>query len=157
MGESASFSKEQGWAEIPVPGNWELYGYGFPNYTNVEYPLTKNQPLIEDSYSPVGSYVTFFDLPESWDGREVYIQLGAVKSGYYIWLNGEQVGYNQDSKLPAEFNLTPYLKEGKNKLAVQVFQFTDGSYLEDQDFWRFQPEAFRKCFTNSVNEVLFGL
>ncbi|MCY1720001.1 DUF4981 domain-containing protein [Prolixibacteraceae bacterium Z1-6] len=124
------------WAEIPVPGNWELYGYGFPNYTNVEYPFTKNQPLIEDSYSPVGSYVTFFDLPESWDGREVYIQLGAVKSGYYIWLNGEQVGYNQDSKLPAEFNLTPYLKEGENKLAVQVFQFTDGSYLEDQDFWR---------------------
>lgn len=125
-----------GWDEIPVPGNWELYGYGFANYTNAEYPFKKNQPFIADSYSPVGSYITYFDLPESWDGREIYIQLGAVKSGYYIWLNGKEVGYSQDSKLPAEFNLSPYLVEGKNKLAVQVFQFTDGSYLEDQDFWR---------------------
>ncbi len=124
------------WDEIPVPGNWELYGYGFANYSNIIYPFKKDQPDIEDKYSPVGSYVTWFDIPEDWDGREVYIQLGAVKSGYYIWLNGSEVGYNQDSKLPAEFKLTPYLQKGRNKLAVQVFQFTDGSYLEDQDFWR---------------------
>jgi len=124
------------WDEIPVPGNWELYGYGYANYSNIIYPFKKDQPNIEDKYSPVGSYVTWFDMPEDWDGREIYIQIGSVKSGYYIWLNGNEVGYNQDSKLPAEFNITPYLQEGKNKLAVQVFQFTDGSYLEDQDFWR---------------------
>jgi len=124
------------WDEIPVPGNWELYGYGFPNYTNIKYPFKKNQPKIADDYSPVGSYVTWFNIPSNWDDREVYIQLGSVKSGYYIWINGKEVGYNQGSKLPAEFNITPYLLKGKNKLAIQVFQFTDGSYLEDQDFWR---------------------
>jgi len=100
------------WDEIPVPGNWELYGYGFPTYTNIIYPFKKDQPNIEDKYSPVGTYVTWFDIPESWDGREVFIQLGSVKSGYYIWLNGKEVGYNQGSKLPAEFNLSPYLVEG---------------------------------------------
>ncbi|WP_321996562.1 glycoside hydrolase family 2 TIM barrel-domain containing protein [Draconibacterium orientale] len=124
------------WDQIPVPGNWEMYGYGFPNYTNVKYPFKMDQPRIADEYSPVGSYVTWFDMPEYWSGREVYIQLGAVKSGFYIWLNGKKVGYSEDSKLPAEFNLTTYLVKGKNKLAVQVLQFTDGSYLEDQDFWR---------------------
>jgi beta-galactosidase len=125
-----------GWDKIPVPGNWELYGYGYPHYVNVAYPFTMNQPYVDPDYSPVGSYVTYFQLPENWDGREIYIQFGSVKSGYYLWINGKQVGYNQGSKLPAEFNITPYLAKGKNKLAVQVFQFTDGSYLEDQDFWR---------------------
>ena len=128
--------EESTWDEIVVPGNWELYGYGFPNYTNIEYPFKKDQPRIEDRYSPVGSYIRYFELPESWSDREVYIQLGSVKSGFYIWLNGKKIGYSQGSKLPAEFNLTPYLVKGENKLAVQVFQFTDGSYLEDQDFWR---------------------
>ncbi len=124
------------WDNIPVPGNWEMYGYGFKNYSNSAYPFKMDQPRIADEYSPVGSYVTTFELPENWDGRKIYIQLGAVKSGYYIWLNGKEVGYHQDSKLPGEFDITPYLEKGKNKLAVQVFQFTDGSYLEDQDFWR---------------------
>jgi len=124
------------WDDIPVPGNWEMYGYGFKNYTNMVYPIKKDQPYIEDRYSPVGSYVTYFEIPKHWDGREIFIQLGAVKSGYYIWVNGKEVGYAQDSKLPSEFDITPYLVEGKNKLAVQVFQFTDGTYLEDQDFWR---------------------
>lgn len=124
------------WDNISVPGNWEMYNYGFPNYTNIDYPFKMDQPKIEDRYSPVGSYVTYFEIPDNWNNREVFIQFGSVKSGFYIWLNGKEVGYNQDSKLPAEFNLTPYLVKGKNKLAVQVFQFTDGSYLEDQDFWR---------------------
>ncbi|GAF03313.1 beta-galactosidase large subunit [Saccharicrinis fermentans DSM 9555 = JCM 21142] len=79
------------WDEIVVPGNWELYGYGFPNYTNRIYPFKKDQPRIEDKYSPVGSYVTWFDVPENWSGREVYLQLGSVKSGYYLWLNGKKV------------------------------------------------------------------
>ncbi|WP_439185364.1 glycoside hydrolase family 2 TIM barrel-domain containing protein [Carboxylicivirga taeanensis] len=124
------------WDTISVPGNWELQGYGFPHYTNIIYPFKKDQPRIDDAYSPVGSYISYFEIPDHWDGREIYIQLGAVKSGFYIWLNGKKVGYNQGSKLPAEFNLTPYLAKGKNKLAIKVFQFTDGSYLEDQDFWR---------------------
>jgi beta-galactosidase len=124
------------WEEIPVPGNWELYGYGFPNYTNVKYPFKMNQPYISDEYSPVGSYVTDFNIPTSWDGREIYIEFGAVNSSFYLWINGKMVGYSEDSKLPSEFNLTPYVHQGNNKLAVQVFQFSDGSYLEDQDFWR---------------------
>ncbi|WP_430812555.1 MULTISPECIES: glycoside hydrolase family 2 TIM barrel-domain containing protein [unclassified Carboxylicivirga] len=124
------------WDTITVPGNWELQGYGFPHYTNIIYPFKKDQPKIDDQYSPVGSYISYFEMPDHWDGREIYIQLGSVKSGFYIWINGKQVGYSQGSKLPAEFNLTPYVKKGKNKLAIKVFQFTDGSYLEDQDFWR---------------------
>ncbi|WP_435138744.1 glycoside hydrolase family 2 TIM barrel-domain containing protein [Formosa sp. A9] len=124
------------WGEIPVPGNWELYGHGVPNYSNMEYPFEKNPPFINDQQNGVGSYITNFSVPDSWQDREVYIQLGAVKSGFYIWVNGKEVGYSQDSKLPAEFNISPYIKAGKNTLAVQVFKFTDGSYLEDQDFWR---------------------
>ncbi len=124
------------WDEIPVPGNWEMYGYGYPHYTNVVYPFKSNPPFIQDSQNSVGSYITYFEVDGNWLNREVYIQLGSVKSGYYLWINGKKVGYNQDSKLPAEFNITPYLKEGTNKLAVKVFKFTDGSYLEDQDFWR---------------------
>lgn len=124
------------WDDIDVPSNWEMKGYGIANYTNGTYPFVKNQPYIDDSYSPVGSYVTHFEVSEHWDGRQVFIHLGAVKSGFYLWVNGEKVGYSQDSKLPSEFNITPYISHGQNKLAVQVFQFTDGSYLEDQDFWR---------------------
>ncbi|MFC2175825.1 glycoside hydrolase family 2 TIM barrel-domain containing protein [Bacteroidota bacterium] len=124
------------WDEIPVPGNWEMYGYEYPNYTNVKYPFRKNPPYIQKSKNSVGSYITYFSVPAAWDGKEIFIQLGAVKSGFYLWINGEKVGYSQDSKLPAEFNITPYLVQGKNKVAVQVFQYTDGSYLEDQDFWR---------------------
>ncbi len=125
------------WAKIPVPGNWEFYGYGVKNYTNAWYPFDMNQPYIADKYSPVGSYVTTFEVADDWKGKEVYLYFGAVKSSYYVWVNGEKVGYAQDSKLPSEFDITKYLKKGENKLAVQVFQFSDGSYLEDQDFWRF--------------------
>ena len=124
------------WDSIPVPSNWELHGYGFAQYNNIKYPFEKNPPYINDDYSPVGSYVTFFTLPENWSDREIFIHLGAVKSGFDIWINDHKVGYSQDSKLPSEFNITQYVKPGRNKVSVQVFQFTDGSYLEDQDFWR---------------------
>ncbi|MBT8210903.1 MAG: beta-galactosidase, partial [Eudoraea sp.] len=124
------------WDAIPVPANWELHGYGFAQYNNIKYPFEKNPPYINDDYSPVGSYVTFFDVPESWSDKEIFIYLGAVKSGFDIWINDHKVGYSQDSKLPSEFNITKYVKPGSNKVSVQVFQFTDGSYLEDQDFWR---------------------
>ena len=87
--------------------------------------------------NPVGSYRRDFTLPDSWKGRDVFIRFNGVEAGFYIWVNGKKVGYSEDSYLPAEFNLTPYLKPGKNVLAVEVYRFTDGSYLECQDFWRF--------------------
>ncbi len=124
------------WDNIPVPGNWEMYGYGYPRYNNMVYPFPKNQPVIDDTYNPVGSYVKTFTVPADWNGKQVFIQFGAVKSSFYIWVNGQKVGYSQDSKLPSEFNITKYLQKGSNKLAVQVFSFSDGSYIEDQDFWR---------------------
>jgi beta-galactosidase len=124
------------WDDIPVPSNWELHGYGYAHYINRGYPFKKDPPRIADEYSPVGSYVTYFNVPENWSDKEVFIYIGAVKSGYDIWVNDHKVGYAQDSKLPSEFNITNYLTAGKNKLSIQVFQFTDGSYLECQDFWR---------------------
>ena len=127
---------ESHWGDIPVPSNWELHGHGYPVYTNALYPFTKNPPYILAEENGVGSYIKYFDITSDWIGGEVFIYLGSVKSGYYLWVNGEKVGYNQGSKLPAEFDITPYLLEGRNKLAIEVLRYTDGSYLEDQDFWR---------------------
>ncbi|MBW7862921.1 MAG: DUF4981 domain-containing protein [Candidatus Hydrogenedentes bacterium] len=126
-----------GWKEIPVPSVWELEGYGTPIYTNVVYPFAKNPPFIAHDDNPVGSYRTMFTVPEDWAGREVFIQFGGVYSAFYLWINGEKVGYSQESKTPAEFRITPYLKPGENTLAAEVYRWCDGSYLEDQDFWRF--------------------
>lgn len=95
--------------------------------------------------NPVGSYRREFILPDSWKGRDIFIRFNGVEAGFYIWVNGKKVGYSEDSYLPAEFNLTPYLKAGKNVLAVEVYRFTDGSFLECQDFWRFSG-IFRDVF-----------
>ncbi|PWE01361.1 glycoside hydrolase family 2 TIM barrel-domain containing protein [Marinilabilia rubra] len=131
------------WAEIQVPGNWELQGYGIPMYLNHPFDFSPNQrpqpPVLDyipKTENPVGSYRTSFTLPENWDGREVFLHFGAVKSAFYLWINGEKVGYSQGSKLPAEFRITPYLKEGENVLAAEVYRWSDGSFLECQDFWR---------------------
>jgi beta-galactosidase len=124
------------WKEIPVPGNWQMYGYGYPIYSNIKYPFPKNAPHIPHDYNPVGSYKTWFTIPENWSGREIFIHFGAVKSAFYLWINGEKIGYSQGSKTPAEFNITKTLQKGKNSLAVEVYRWCDGSYLEDQDFWR---------------------
>jgi len=126
------------WKEIPVPSNWELQGYGTPIYVNQPYEWTYHPkpPEIPHAYNPVGSYRTEFTLPKDWKGREVILHFGAVKSAFYLWINGEKVGYSQGSKLPAEFNITNYLKKGKNQLAIEVYRWSDGSYLECQDFWR---------------------
>ena len=124
------------WDDITVPANWELHGYGYPHYTNITYPFEKNPPFLQDDYSPVGSYARFFTIPESWEDRAVFIQLGSVKSGYNLWINDHYVGYSQDSKMTSEFNISDYLQKGENKVSIEVFQFTDGSYLEDQDMWR---------------------
>lgn len=128
------------WKDIPVPSNWQLQGYGVPIYTNIPYPFsfksTPNPPDIPDGYNPVGSYKKTFTMPASWNGKEITIHLGAVKSAFFIWINGEKVGYSQDSKLPAEFNVTKYVKPGNNTISLEVYRWCDGSYLEDQDFWR---------------------
>ncbi len=124
------------WKEIKVPANWELQGYGIPIYTNMVYPFPKNPPYIDHSDNPVGSYRRDFKLPTNWDGRQTFIHFEAGTSAMYIWVNGEKVGYTENTKSPAEFNITKYVKPGKNTLAVEVYRWSDGSYLEDQDFWR---------------------
>jgi beta-galactosidase len=133
----ASFNVKK-WDDINVPCNWELKGYGTPIYVNIPYEWTKNPvpPLIPADHNPVGSFKRNFSIPKDWSGKEVFIHLGAVKSAFYIWVNGEKVGYSQGSKTPAEFNITSYIKPGKNTVAVEVYRWSDGSWLECQDFWR---------------------
>ena len=125
------------WDKIPVPSDWQMQGYGTPIYTNVNYPFEANPPFIPHEYNPVGSYVTHFEVPEAWKGEKVILHLGGVNSAFYLWINGRKVGYSQGSKLPAEFDITPYLKPKTNKLALEVYRWCDGSYLEGQDMWRF--------------------
>lgn len=124
------------WKKIKVPANWELEGFDVPIYTNVKYPHEQTPPKIQSHYNPVGSYRTYFEIDNTADEKEVFVHFGAVSSAMYVWVNGEKVGYSQGSKTPAEFNITKYLKKGKNLLAVEVYRWSDGSYLEDQDFWR---------------------
>ncbi|MBQ0006052.1 MAG: beta-galactosidase, partial [Alistipes sp.] len=131
------------WEIIDVPSCVELRGFGSPGYTNVRYPHAKMQPFIRDvvtqnnDYNPVSSYRTTFTVPENWKGRDVIIRFDGVYSAYYLWINGHKVGYAEDSKLPSEFDITPYIKNGENLLAVEVYRWCDGSYLEDQDMFRF--------------------
>jgi len=124
------------WQTIPVPSNWEMEGYDYPIYVNVKYPHAQTPPVIQEHYNPVGSYKRTFTIPGDWDGKNIYLHFGAVSSAMYVWVNEELVGYSEDSKTPAEFNITGYLKPGKNTLAVEVYKWSDASYLEDQDFWR---------------------
>jgi beta-galactosidase len=124
------------WDEIKVPSNWELEGYDYPIYVNVKYPHEKTPPIIQDHYNPVGSYKRTFEIPSNWEGSEIILHFGAASSMLNVWVNEDFVGYSEDSKTPAEFNITKYLKSGANSLAVEIFRWCDGSYLEDQDFWR---------------------
>lgn len=127
---------DSAWKTIPVPSNWEIEGYGTAIYTSAHYPFPKDAPNIPHSDNPVGSYRTDFTVPQNWDGKETFITFDGVNSAFYLWINGNQVGYSQGSRTPAEFNITKYLKPGKNVVAVEVYRWCDGSYLEDQDFWR---------------------
>ena len=134
---------DSSWQTIDVPSCVETRGFGNPIYTNVTYPHQAEPPIIRDynfgteDYNPVSSYRTEFTIPESWAGRDVILRFDGVYSAYYVWVNGQKVGYAEDSKLPDEFDITPYLKSGKNLLAVEVYRWCDGSYLEDQDMFRF--------------------
>jgi len=126
-----------GWKNIKVPANWELEGYGTAIYTNTIYPFVPvNPPYVPVDDNPTGSYVTYFDVPTNWANERVILHFGGVSSAFYVWINGKKVGYSEGSRLPAEFDITKYLSEGKNKLAVKVFRWSNGSYLEDQDHWR---------------------
>ncbi|WP_430971600.1 glycoside hydrolase family 2 TIM barrel-domain containing protein [Sunxiuqinia rutila] len=123
------------WDDITVPSCWEMQGYGTPIYTNVTYPFPNTPPTIERE-NPVGSYLKKFTLPETWEDNQIILHFGGISSAAYVWLNGELVGYTQGSRLPAEFDITSLVQAGENSLAVQVFRWSDGSYLEDQDHWR---------------------
>jgi len=133
------------WDNFKVPANWETNGYGLPIYVNQPYEFAgrkntgakMNPPFdIPVDNNPVGSYRKKITIPKNWDGRQIFIHLGAVKSAFYIWVNGKKVGYSEDSKLAAEFDITKYVKPGENLVALQVYRWSDGSYLECQDMWR---------------------
>lgn len=140
------------WDDIPVPSNWEMHGYGIPIYINAGYPFPANPPYIPHDYNPVGSYRRDFDVPLTWKDRQVFIHFAGVQSAFYLWINGKKVGYSQDSMTPAEFNITPYIKIGNNTAAVEVYRWSDGSYLEDQDMWRFSG-IYRDVFLFSTPSI----
>jgi beta-galactosidase len=124
------------WDNIVVPSNWEMQGFGVPVYTNINYIFPANPPYVDNNDLPIGSYRTTFTLPNGWDNREVALHFGSIAGAATVWVNGEKAGYTKASKTAAEFIITGYLKEGENLLAVEVFKWSDASYLEDQDFWR---------------------
>lgn len=124
------------WHNIAVPSNWELQGFGIPVYTNVPYIFPHNPPFLDNEDLPIGSYRTTFEVPEGWDNREIILHFESIAGAATVWVNGEKIGYSKASKTAAEFDVTKYLKTGKNLLAVEVFKWSDASYLEDQDFWR---------------------
>lgn len=124
-----------GWDRIDVPGNWELQGYDVPHYINIEYIFPANQPFLPKDYNPVGSFRRDFELPANWQGQQIVLNFGAVQSAFYVWVNGKLAGYSEDSRLAAEFDVTGLVGPGKNNVAVEVYRFADGSYLEKQDMW----------------------
>ncbi len=150
------------WKSIEVPGNWQTQGFGVPLYSNQPYPFKKDPPSVmkdpPESFTnfternPVGSYRRSFELPKSWNGRTVFMQFNGVDSAFYLWINGKSVGYSQGSRTPATFDVTRFLQPGRNSLAVEVYRYCDGSYLEDQDFWRLSG-IFRDVFLWSAGDV----
>jgi len=139
------------WATIPVPSVWQLHGYGTPNYTNVNYPFPVDPPFVPDD-NPVGCYRHNFELPETWDGRRIMLTFDGVCSAFTVWLNGAEVGFSKGSHMPAEFDITDLAREGSNSLAVQVLQWSDASYLEDQDMWRLSG-IFRDVWLMALDPV----
>ena len=136
-----------GWATLAVPANWEVNGYGTPIYISAGYPFKIDPPYVMrepkkdwttyEERNPTGQYKRTFMLPATWQGGQTFLRFEGVMSAFYVWINGERVGYSQGSMEPSEFNVTRYLKKGENQIAIEVYKYSDGSYLEDQDFWRF--------------------
>ena len=151
-----------GWSTIMVPSTIERQGFGTPLYTNSKYPFKVNPPFVMDEpdpeyttfrhRNPVGSYCRTFTVPDEWEGKRVILHLAGSSSGTFVWVNGNKVGYSQDSRLPAEFDLTAYLVSGKNFLAIETYKYCDGSYLEDQDYWRLSG-LFRDVFIRAVPQT----
>jgi len=150
------------WDDISVPANWQLQGYGTPVYANTVYTFKKDPPRVMSEpdkkftnykdRNPIGSYRHNFTVPDGWDNKETFIVFDGVDSAFYLWINGKKVGYSQDSRTPAEFNITKYLKKGENVLAVEVYRYSDGSYLECQDMWRLSG-IFRDVYMVSRPKV----
>ncbi|WP_100404858.1 glycoside hydrolase family 2 TIM barrel-domain containing protein [Bacillus solitudinis] len=146
----------QSWDKITVPAHWQLQGIDYPHYTNLRYPWEGKEdiqpPFAPTQYNPVGQYIRSFSIDDAWKDQPVYISFQGVESAFYLWINGELVGYSEDSFTPAEFDITPYLVEGENKLAVEVYRWCDASWLEDQDFWRMSG-IFRDVYLYSTPHV----
>lgn len=141
------------WNEIDVPGNWQLQGnYDIPEFSNINYIFKPDPPRIPEQNNPIGVYKRKFYMPDNWLTNEVFIYFGGVQSAMLLWINGEKVGYNEDGMLPAEFRVTDYIKKGENSVTVQVFKWSDGSYLEDQDFWRLSG-IFRDVYLFTTPKV----
>ena len=140
---------DRGWDDMQVPGIWEINGYGDPIYVNVGFPwrsqYKNNPPYVPTVNNHVGTYRKVIEIPADWKGRKIFAHFGSVTSNMYLYVNGKFVGYSEDSKLEAEFDLTKYLKPGKNLIAFQVFRWCDGTYLEDQDFFRYAGVG-RDCY-----------
>ena len=140
------------WDDITVPSNWELKGHGIPIYTNRTYMFPPNPPYIPHNLNNNGSYKKKFEISENWNGKDIYLHFEGVSGAMYIWLNGQKVGYNEGSKTAAEYKITDLVKKGKNDLAVQVFRWSDASYMEDQDFWRLSGIE-RDVYVYAANKV----
>ena len=153
---------DSAWKEISVPSNVEIQGYGTPLYTNVNYPFKKQPPFVTKeppkqftaykNRNPVSSYRRTFSIPGNWQNRRTVLTFNGVSSAFYLWVNGQKVGYSQDSRTPAQFDISKFLKSGENLMAVQVFKYCDGSYLEDQDFWRLSG-IFRDVYLTSYANI----
>ena len=141
-----------GWPEIAVPGNWQFQGYDIPIYTDVTYPFENTPPVIQAHFNPVGSYRRDFELPADWAGRPVFLHFAGVNSAFYVWVNGSKVGFNQGTHMPAEFEIGALMHPGTNSVAVEVYRWCAGSYLEDQDMWRLAG-IFRDVFVYSPPSV----
>ena len=124
------------WDDIPVPSNWQVLGYGRPIYTNITHPFPADPPHLPHDANETGLYRKSFTIPAAWNDKEIFLHFAGVQSAMYVWINGKKVGYSQGSMTPAEFNVTGFVRTGENLLAVEVIRWSDGSYLEDQDFWR---------------------
>lgn len=140
------------WKTIDVPSNWEMRGYGIPIYTNATYPFFSDYPKINHSDNPVGHYINTFTIDDSWNEKDIILHFGGVSSAFYVWINGSFVGYSEDTRLPSEFDITKHIKKGTNKIAVKVYRWADGSYLEAQDHWRMSGIE-REVFLQAVPKV----
>ncbi len=140
------------WDDIRVPSNWQMEGFGHPLFRNVGHPFPDNPPGVPKEFNPVGSYIRSFTLPKHWKGRQILLHFEGVHSASYVWINGQEVGYNQGGMEPAEFDITEFLARGKNTIAVKVLRYSDGSYMEDQDMWRLSG-IFRDVYLMATPKV----